>query len=559
MEGLSFYKRVSPYPEDKTLNCRLTIEQIDDNFLNLKNEEVKSVDFDCGTKVLTINKNDGNDPINVDMNCAWEGLSSNFNVELDDSGTNGSAVLNFYWDENGETRKVAIKGLVTKDSIGNYVMKESFTDGTIIGNGTSSNPLGVNPIEATGHYKPVIDLIDLTNSGSLPDKVEYGDRYLTLEKINDYGYLYNIEGLREIEGKLSNGWRIPTKEDWDDMLNAIDDCDDENTHSTTECHTWLGKHAGRKLKSVKGWKEVKVEQIISGASETPHEPTEGTNEYGFSALPAGFASDSDTEIQGFGSTASFWTSTELQDECNDYYVKNLMYNKASVWQSGECPVDYRSLRLIKDYDGSNAKETDFIGGKYYKEVLLPSKKHGKQIWTKTNVDIDVLEKNKLAFDDKFDINSLPTFIINEWNGKSWERKFLTEGSVIVINKAQDKEINGKPFEYGIDTEFMLVGRDLLSTEKMALSSFTKHFEDTVSSLEKKISDEADARVESDNALSGAIDTANEKIENAKGLAHKGGTYILLANNGTSIPSYDGNDENFITIQFDGNFGEIIKE
>ena len=559
MEGLSFYKRVSPYPEDKTLNCRLTIEQIDDNFLNLKNEEVKSVDFDCGTKVLTINKNDGNDPINVDMNCAWEGLSSNFNVELDDSGTNGSAVLNFYWDENGETRKVAIKGLVTKDSIGNYVMKESFTDGTIIGNGTSSNPLGVNPIEATGNYKPVIDLIDLTNSGSLPDKVEYGDRYLTLEKINDYGYLYNIEGLREIEGKLSNGWRIPTKEDWDDMLNAIDDCDDENTHSATECHTWLGKHAGRKLKSVKGWKEVKVEQIISGASETPHEPTEGTNEYGFSALPAGFASDSDTEIQGFGSTASFWTSTELQDECNDYYVKNLMYNKASVWQSGECPVDYRSLRLIKDYDGSNAKETDFICGKYYKEVLLPSKKHGKQIWPKTNVDIDVLEKNKLAFDDKFDINSLPTFIINEWNGKSWERKFLTEGSVIVINKAQDKEINGKPFEYGIDTEFMLVGRDLLSTEKMALSSFTKHFEDTVSSLEKKISDEADARIESDNALSGAIDTANEKIDNAKGLAHKGGTYSLLANNGTSIPSYDGNDENVITIQFDGNFGEIIKE
>ena len=236
-----------------------------------------------------------------------------------------------------------------------------------------------------------------------------------------------------------------------------------------------------------------------------------------------------------------------------------MYNKASVWQSGECPVDYRSLRLIKDYDGSNAKETDFIGGKYYKEVLLPSKKHGKQIWTKTNVDIDVLEKNKLAFDDKFDTNSLPTFIINEWNGKSWERKFLTEGSVIVINKAQDKEVNGKQFEYGIDTEFMLVGRDLLSTEKMALSSFTKHFEDTVSSLEKKISDEADARVESDNALSGAIDTANEKIENAKGLAHKGGTYSLLANNGTSIPSYDGNDENFITIQFDGNFGEIIKE
>ena len=235
-----------------------------------------------------------------------------------------------------------------------------------------------------------------------------------------------------------------------------------------------------------------------------------------------------------------------------------MYNKARVWQSGECPVDYRSLRLIKDYDGSNAKETDFIGGKYYKEVLLPSKEHGKQIWTKTNIDIDVLDKNQLTFGDNFDTSSVPTFVINEWNGKSWERKFLTEGSVIVINKAQDKEINGKPFEYGIDTEFRLVGQDLLSTESMVLSSFTKHFEETVSNLEKKISDETEARVENDKVLSGAIDTANEEIANAKGLAHKGGAYSLLADNGVTIPSYDGNDEHVITIQFDGNFGEIIK-
>ena len=38
--GLYYYKLVSPYPEDVTKNCKLTINEIDSNFFELKNEDI---------------------------------------------------------------------------------------------------------------------------------------------------------------------------------------------------------------------------------------------------------------------------------------------------------------------------------------------------------------------------------------------------------------------------------------------------------------------------------------------------------------------------------------
>ena len=45
-ESLYFYKLVSPYKEDVTKNCKLTINEVDSNFLTLKDNDIKSADFD---------------------------------------------------------------------------------------------------------------------------------------------------------------------------------------------------------------------------------------------------------------------------------------------------------------------------------------------------------------------------------------------------------------------------------------------------------------------------------------------------------------------------------
>ena len=46
MKGLYFYKLNSPYSEDVTKNCKLTINEIDSNFLSLKDEDIASAEFD---------------------------------------------------------------------------------------------------------------------------------------------------------------------------------------------------------------------------------------------------------------------------------------------------------------------------------------------------------------------------------------------------------------------------------------------------------------------------------------------------------------------------------
>lgn len=641
MKGLYFYKLVSPYSEDVTKNCRLTVNEIDGNFLNLKDEDIKSAEFDCEAKVLTLTRNNG-ETLQADMSCAWQGLTSKFDVTFDDSGCTGSGVLKFTWDEDGETYESTITGLVTKDNIGNYVMTEAITDGTIIGNGRDGNPLSLNPIEQTGHYKPVIDLKDMTNGESLPTNNELGDRYLTLEKIDDYGHLYNIDGVKELEAKLSNGWRIPTKADWDNMLNAIEPCAYRN-HQSHDCHVELGKIAGKELKTANDWPFDPATSAVTDDTKylfdevVPSEKpinTKGTNKYGFSVLPGGFAYEKGGEIQKFGMNASFWTSTQTTDASSDYYAKTFMYNKAGVWQSAECPFGYRSVRLVKDYDGSNARESAYIGGKYYEEVLLPSmnSEHKFAIWTKTNVDIEVSSQNQIKYsdyndnDDSYDTKSHNVYVINEWNGEDWERKIMPEGGVIVINHDQCRDLNGKQFQHNADTEFRLVEGELKATDELVFDKVWEKIGAIILDINNKISAETEARIATDEALSGDIETLSGAIEtlsgvietereeridtdvsNAldaeivraktaesglsdaikaeetrakgvenglsdaikteetrakaeekriEGLIHKGGLRTIPANGNVVIPSYDGNEEHNITLNFDGNFGEI---
>ena len=669
MKGLYFYKLVSPYSEDVTKNCRLTVNEIDGNFLNLKDEDIKSAEFDCEAKVLTLTRNNG-ETLQADMSCAWQGLTSKFDVTFEDSGCTGSGVLKFTWDEDGETYESTITGLVTKDNIGNYVMTEAITDGTIIGNGRDGNPLSLNPIEQTGHYKPVIDLRDMTNGESLPTNNVLGDRYLTLEKVDDYGHLYNIKGVEELEAKLSNGWRIPTKADWDNMLNAIEPCAySGKTHNSHECHVELGKIAGKELKTANDWPFVPATSAVTDDTKylfeevVPSEKpinTKGINKYGFSALPGGFAHEKGGEILKFGEYASFWTNTQIADASSDYYVKTLKYNENGVWQSAECPYDYRSVRLVKDYDGSNARESAYIGGKYYEEVLLPSmnSEHNFAIWTKTNVDIKVSDQNYIEYDESYNTKSHNVYVINEWTGEDWERKIMPEGGVIVINNEQCRELNGKEFKHDADTEFRLVKGELKATDELVLNKVWEKIGATILDINNKISAETEARIAADEALSGAIETeAQERIDadevlsgvieterqeriaaddalsgaietetearigtdealsgaietekqeriaadnalsgaitdvnialdaeinrakaaesglsdaikaeetRAKGeegriagLIHQGGLCTIPANgNNVVIPSYDGKEEHNITLNFDGNFGEI---
>lgn len=129
---------------------------------------------------------------------------------------------------------------------------------------------------------------------------------------NRYGLLYNWHATKYLEDNkstlLPEGWRVPSTTDWDTLANTVGGA------ST----------AGTVLKSTTGWS--------SGV---------GTDDYGFSAVPAGGYKGS---FYNLGSSALFWTSIESSSRA--YYWRldaGTSLNSFSYLKTFGC-----SVRLVKD-------------------------------------------------------------------------------------------------------------------------------------------------------------------------------------------------------------------
>lgn len=484
-KGLYYYKLQSPYPEDVTKNCKLTINEIDSNFLSLKDEDIKSADFDRESKTLVLTRNNGEKLIvvlddaaydlNIDANCSDEGVT-----------------LSVYYDGKNGVKQFKVDHLITlemlrskiEELIGTDILTKVITDGTLKGYGTLDSPLGLNGTEKTGMYAPVIARIDLTQGGKLPEVSKLGTRYATIEYVNDYGYLYNGSGLDKISKNISDeghGWRVPSKEDWDTLLNLIEPCEYRN-HNSARCHVELGKTAGKYLKSVCGWVgspncdctptvpitsctfslETGDEDYISyddnsqNNSDVPDEKKRkciGVDKYGMSILPSGVVTldaYDRPQASAFGEKSVVWTTSHVYGDAEqDRYVKIFDWNKCGVTQEAECSSPFYSVRLVKDYNGSNYFDTEYIDGIPYKTILFPEI---RQIWLASNYakkegfipadgdqdgaevaevnNGEIIEKRKAVF-------------LNEWNGCYWEKKQLNEGDTVVVENTCFDVNNGE--------------------------------------------------------------------------------------------------------------------
>jgi uncharacterized protein (TIGR02145 family) len=128
-----------------------------------------------------------------------------------------------------------------------------------------------------------------------------------------YGYTCSLPS-GNIQGVCPNGWHLPSKAEWETLFNAAGG-------SST---------AGTKLKSTSGWNH-------SG---------EGSDAFGFSALPAGPRGDNG--IYGSeGDDAFFWSSTEYGN--SSAYNMYLFYGRDDVYLCYESSkrVGY-SVRCIQD-------------------------------------------------------------------------------------------------------------------------------------------------------------------------------------------------------------------
>jgi hypothetical protein len=514
MNGLYYYKLVSEYPEDVTKNCKLTINEIDSNFKTLKDNDIKTAEFvrgeDCkkadGTLVLT--RNNGEKiivPLDVSL---CKNLAYDLEVAAEDCES-GTTLTISYKDDEGE-KSVTIENILTRDNIedviGSDILTKVITDSSLRGLGTMRSPLGIAGVEKTGMLAPAIKMLDLTEGGQLPEVTKPGTRFVTREYVNDYGYLYNGAGVEKIQQILDNQyerdeiykevedreyyWHVPSKADWDALLDSIEPCNYRN-HKSAQCHIELGKLAGKYLKSECGWINSLYECTCTGkrpytgcstdntsASEdidsddyifdnTDTIPSDkeispvGIDKYGMTILPSGTAGfKKNTEkpyYNGFKETAAFWTTTVIAPD-QDTYVKVFNDTMSGVYQVADCPDPYYSVRLVKKYDGNNYRETEYIDGVLYRCILFPE---SGQIWLASNFadknGFLTLENYKTAgakAPEVLDPNGgyLPNekrieMFINEYNGRYWEKKVMDEGVTIVIQHPCFDTASGDTVEF----------------------------------------------------------------------------------------------------------------
>ena len=451
MKGLYFYKLVSPYSEDVSKECKLTVNEIDHNFVTLKDADIKDFTFDENSNIVSLVRNN-NEKLMVDLSPMIDGITRNLSVDYDN--VKGVITIDF----NGE--RVTIDGLITDENIYSEAITEVITDGSLNGLGSKKIPLGVASVEKTGVYRPAIKLIDRTIGEFLPKpcNLRKGDRYVTYENVSDYGYLYNYNAVTKINEDLKHGWRVPTKEDWDNMLNAIEPCDDFRNHNSALANNMLGKIAGKLLKAKHFWKnsedciviscECNVDEEIFDVDDfTPKtKPNEkkispkGSDSFGMRIMPSGFH-DGCEITDYFEKRGIYWTNSVINE--TDVYVKRFDYNKSGVIQNVESPRNYFSLRLVKDYEGWNHQQVEFINGMDYNTILLPSlnTKNGFTIWTLENVAFSNEKYNPIEPNNGEGISYCKRYFINEWNGFDWEKKQMHEGESIVLFKGLEGEHN----------------------------------------------------------------------------------------------------------------------
>lgn len=578
MSKLYFYKLRSPYKGDVTKNCKLSIEDIDNNFLQLKDDDIAGAYLEGNNIVL---KRNNGDLIKVDIST----LKSDVNVDYDSK--NGVITIT----HNGVTD--IVDGIVTRENIGEIASSSKdggvFTDATLQGDGRQRRPLGISPVERTGMYAPALKIIDMVDSSSTlpsPKDMKKGDRFVTKENVNPYGLLYNHYGVFKISKDLNHGWRVPSKSDWDDMLNSVEPCDEFRNHGEKIGNHILGKYAGKVLKSTEYWNQEDIMDDPFDFDEEhqyPHGPNNhddrrrpkpkpvdpsGTDTYGFNALPAGYG-DGNKFMGYFGDRTEFWTMT--RDGETDVYTKRFDYNKSGVVQILENPNALCSLRLVKDYDGHNFTGVEFINGMAFKTVLMPSDESpsGFRIWTADNVSFNDTRYGGVEPNGGELLDTQIGYFVNEWDGFRWYKKRMADGEQIVVING-NKENEEKDY-----TQYILINGSLVPNSSQSSGTTQEEIDEIrkeIDGINKSLEEGYATNDKVDGAyteLNDSITQTNKELQNLNELVKEitgesSETIEKLKDNVITGGTYDNQSGNLtlnkvnghVVIKFDGNYGSM---
>lgn len=406
--GLKLYALSSNFENDETKNCGLTGVEIDANFLFLRNNDIYEGVINDEDNTLILKKGD-NETIIIP------------NIRK------GTIITGGYFDEINQN--IVFKTNENDIVITGITLSTIFSSQEINGDGSVNSPLRINELYKTPFLLPAKTIIDLTTETKIDDKYKTKNSVIITKEIENFsGFLYNFDGIKDIESKLkaeNSSWHIPSNEEWGEMLNAIEPCDNMNHHKNINDN--LGKLAGAYLKS-------------DGANWISETPTSFS--YGFKAMPCGFKMNKLDSNSKYGYYTRFWSNTT--NLYGEVWVRQLEYDKSTVKLTAGDKEGFYSLRLIRKIT-QDIDSHDIILGKKYPIIKMPYVKldengkiieSGYNLWTSINISYEVDENN---YDIVKNINPEITHYLNYWNGKYWEKRKILENYIVTIEDRDNKE------------------------------------------------------------------------------------------------------------------------
>lgn len=428
--------------------CGLNGAEIDSNFHFLSGFDIKSVEFgESGSTVVITRANDEE----------FSAITLNLNdvrperLVFDDK----TGELFLVYPDGYSLRAEGF--FVDFNEDGRYNVKV-YTDGTLDGLGSKYKPLSLSRLERTGHFAPVETLID----GPITE--EYiGHRVLTREPVDDFGHLYPYQSVEDIQAALdaeNSPWRVPTKADWDELLNAMEK-EVKNHDELTP--GYKGDTAALQLKSTKYWDT----DVNTNVNYEEHDYV------GFGILPVGSKNWNDTEIRGFGRKTAFWARNE--EENDEAWVKEFGDDFGGVRQD-----DYEtnfsgnlySIRLVKECEpGCPEQYETILGDSYPVGPIVGCYDDYCKIWTLSNFygKVNGNEGEILLGRDGYPEVKEYAYFINECDGR---KKRLMEGESVTI---LDEDCH----------EFRIINEELVDIEKQqedALKALSANTENAIEEL-----------------------------------------------------------------------------
>jgi len=136
-----------------------------------------------------------------------------------------------------------------------------------------------------------------------------------------YGVLYNGPAA---EAACPSGWHLPTDAEWKQLEMAIG-----MSQSEADDTGWRGTNAGTKLKATSGW----------------YDNGNGTNDYGFSALPGGYRFN-DGRFYDVGYNGGWDSATEY--DSSYAWGRSLGYDHSHVARGYDYKESGYSVRCVRD-------------------------------------------------------------------------------------------------------------------------------------------------------------------------------------------------------------------